>query len=120
MKDTNDSFSHETGPARRPPYEDVLAGAGLRTGNLQGTLDEGSSPPRVRLIINLGCSERVTTLNAFGFGDGPEAETQAQMPPGLRMGNASCGDSRTCLSGLGRAPRAKVGSSSAPNKFLVN
>ncbi|XP_042849596.1 uncharacterized protein LOC122240508 [Panthera tigris] len=30
------------------------------------------------------------------------------------MGKASCRDSRTCLSGLGRAPGAKVGSSSPP------
>lgn len=61
-----------------PPSKEVLAGAGLRTGRLQGTEHWGSKPPRVKLIINLCWWE----LDAFGFGNCPGAGTEAGMTQG--------------------------------------
>lgn len=102
-----------------PPSKEVLAGAGLRTGRLQGTEHWGSKPPRVKLIINLCWWEPVARSTPLALGIVRELGRRRN-DPGLRLGNASCGGSRTYLSGLGRTPGAKVSSSSPPNKFLVN
>lgn len=51
---------------------EVLAGAGLRTGRLQGTREGGSKPLRGKLIINLGCSERVPHSTPLALGIVPE------------------------------------------------
>lgn len=99
-------------PARPPPSVQVLAGAGLRTGRLQGTQGGGSKPLRAQLIINLGCSERVTHSTPLALGIVPE------VGPRPRAADGKCA-LRRLPDGSESAPGAKVGSSSPPNKFLV-
>lgn len=103
-------------PAGLPPSAGVLAGAGLRTGRLQETQEQGSKPASVKLMINLGCWGRVTQSTPVALGTGRE------LRPRPRAEDGKCDLQRLprCLSGLGSAPGAKVGSSSPPDKLLVN